>query len=75
MENENLNQDQEQQNIGGDQEQQNSGGAGNGDGERTFTQAEVDKLIEKRLARERKNQPSEQELAAYLQDANQISVS
>ncbi len=46
-ENENQNEQQEQE------EQQQE--------ERTFTQAEVDQLINKRLARERRNQPSEQE--------------
>lgn len=33
--------------------------------EKTFTQAEVDALISKRLAKERKNQPSAEELTAF----------
>lgn len=33
--------------------------------EKTFTQAEVDALISKRLAKERKNQPSAEELSAF----------
>ena len=67
MENENVNQNQEnEQNGGASENEQNSGGNGNeGGGEKTYTQAEVDKMIEKRLARERKNQPSEQELTEF----------
>lgn len=34
-------------------------------GEKTFTQADVDKLIQERVARERKNQLSKEELKAY----------
>lgn len=41
------------------------GNGGTGGGERTFTQAEVNEMINKRLARERKNQPSDEEMAAF----------
>lgn len=42
-----------------------NGKDGNDGGEKTFTQAEVNEMINKRLARERKNQPSDEEMAAF----------
>lgn len=59
MDNEHVN-EQEQQEQGQQGQQQEQGG-----GEKTFTQAEVDTMINSRLARERKNQPSADELAAF----------
>lgn len=50
-ENENLENEQQEQ-----EEQQE---------EKTFTQAEVDAIINKRLAKERKNQPTAEELTAF----------
>lgn len=62
MDNENVSgQEQEQQEQGQQQQQQQEQGGG----EKTFTQAEVDTMINTRLARERKNQPSADELAAF----------
>lgn len=61
MENDNVTgQEQEQQEQGQQRQQQEQGG-----GEKTFTQAEVDTMINNRLARERKNQPSADELAEF----------
>lgn len=64
MDNENMNQEQNQENQQQEQNQENAGG-NEGGNEKTYTQAEVDKMIEKRLARERKNQPTEQELSEF----------
>ncbi len=60
MDNENVSGQEQEQQEQGQQQQQEQGG-----GEKTFTQAEVDTMINTRLARERKNQPSADELAAF----------
>ena len=62
MDNENnSNLNQEQQETGNQEQQQEQGGGGG----KTFTQAEVDAIVNNRLARERKNQPSADELAKF----------
>lgn len=43
----------------------NTGNPGNDGGEKTFTQAEVDNIVGKRLAKAMKGMPSEDELKAY----------
>lgn len=44
---------------------ENSGSNENNQAERTFTQAEVDKIIDKRLKREREGMPTPEELTKY----------
>ena len=58
MENDNVNQQENQQQEENQQQQQEQT-------PKTFTQAEVDQMISQRLARERKGQPSAEELAAF----------
>jgi len=45
-------------------QQEEAQGTGEGQG-KTFTQAELDRIVSERLARERKNQPDADELKAY----------
>lgn len=49
----------------GQQAQAGTAAAGTTQEEKTLTQAEVDQIVEARLARERKNQPSPDELKAF----------
>ena len=66
MENENVNQGQQNQSQQDqNHEQENQQGQEQETGGRTYTQAEVDALIGKRLARERKGQPDADELAKF----------
>ena len=49
----------------GTESNEDAGDEGKGEEEKTFTQADVDKLIKDRLAREKKGQPSKEELKAF----------
>lgn len=49
----------------GTENNEGSDDEGKGEEEKTFTQADVDKLIKERLAREKKGQPSKEELKAF----------
>lgn len=69
MDNENVSgQEQEQQEQGQQQQQQQEQGGG----EKTFTQAEVDTMINTRLARERKNQPTQAQVDSARADVSML---
>lgn len=48
-----------------DSDEEGEGAEGNPPEEKTFTQADVDRLIKERLAREKKGQPSKEDLEAF----------